>query len=385
MSRYIVFGFLAAALATTGASAQEFVSFGAAKGALYTPSNPSNVAFLVIHRTSSDLDHIATVELPKRGYRVLGMDTYCVDDETAVDFDLIALDIRAGVRFLRKQPGVTKVVLLGSSGGGQTTAYYQATAKSEDKADGIVFADAHVGISVTNLRALNPLESDLDPFDERNGYNPDGDSTYSSQFVDRYSRAQSKRMNELITKAKNASGGGDDSFVVRHAAARLSDLSTGVQPGTLNQRKLIKNDGSIRTQIITTVRVSDPGLKEDDDTFARGALDLTVDSFLRANSIASTHALNGIDWCSDPASTICSARKITVPALVLVATGHYFIRDGEQIFTNLGSQNKDFFAIEGMKHGLTPCGACSAQTGVSYANATRNAFDRVASWVKGRF
>jgi len=381
--------FLVGLTLSTSATAQRFVSLDRASGALYSPTVPLGVAFLSVHRTGNNMTHLATVELPKRGFRVLGMATRFVGNEAAVDFDEIALDVRAGVRFLRSLLGVSKVILLGSSGGGQTVAYYQATASLADKADGIVFLDAHLGIATINLRGLNPLQPGLDPFDKSNGYNPDGDSTYSRDFVDRYSKAQAVRMSNLVAKAidMEASAAGpadDDAFTVYHAAARLADLSTSVQKSTLQQRKLIKNDGSVRTQIISTVRVSDPGLKQDDDTFDKGALHLTLNSFLGANAIRATHALYGIDWCSDHASTICSVRRISVPTLVVVAQGHYFIRDGELIFINSASGNKDFYAIEGMAHTLGPCLPCSRVTGVSYSNATKNVFDLVVSWVVKR-
>jgi len=80
-------------------------------------------------------------------------------------------------------------------------------------------------------------------------------------------------LNDLITKAlamraKMESGqvepSDDDSFVVYHASARLSDFSTGVHRGTLAPRKLVKDDGTVQTQVINTVRISDPGNEEDD-------------------------------------------------------------------------------------------------------------------------
>ena len=72
-----------------------------------------------------------------------------------------------------------------------------------DRANGIVYLDAHPGVSVNTLRSLNaavmnenrPFQSinpRLDPFSEKNGFNPDGDSVYSMEFQDRYFQAQSR-------------------------------------------------------------------------------------------------------------------------------------------------------------------------------------------------
>ena len=421
------------ALSATSASAQSNPRFvplgGAAKGALYTPDTGpvSHIAFLAVHRTSNYMTHVSTAELSRRGFRVLGMNPRFDNNEAAVVWEDIALDVRAGVRYLRSQPGVTKVVLIGHSGGGPTTSYYQAVAEkgptycqgsnklvecdaarlagftAADKADGIVFMDAHPGNPINRLRSLNPavkeeeadsrLDRQLNPFNPNNGFNPNGDSVYSQQFQNKYFREQSKRMNDLIKKAlkmrdKMASGkfdpSDDNSFVVYRASARLSDFSTGVHRGTLAPRKLLKNDGSTVVQVVNTVRISAPENEEDDASF-EGAMDLTLTSFLSANAIKSTHSLDGIDWCSSNNSTVCAVQQIQLPILVVAAQGHYFIRDGEQIFQSSVSADKDFVVVEGMTHGLGPCTPCSAATGVSYSNARTNLFNLTASWATARF
>src|SRR6266511_2429171 len=104
---------------------------GAVKGALYKPDAGSapHVAVLLIHRTSNFLSHPATRELSKRGFMVLAVNPRSDNNEAAVNFEANALDIKSGVEFLRKQPGITKVVLWGHSGGGPATSFYQAVAE----------------------------------------------------------------------------------------------------------------------------------------------------------------------------------------------------------------------------------------------------------------
>src|SRR5438093_3150497 len=101
------------------------------KGALYKPdSGPApHVAVLVIHRTSNFLSHPATRELARRGFMVLGMNPRSDNNETAVNFEANALDIKSGIEFLRRQPGITKIVLFGHSGGGPATSFYEAVAE----------------------------------------------------------------------------------------------------------------------------------------------------------------------------------------------------------------------------------------------------------------
>jgi hypothetical protein len=55
------------------------------------------LAFLVVHRTGNFMSHIATRELSKRGFMVLGMNPRSDNNEAAVRFEYNALDIRQGV------------------------------------------------------------------------------------------------------------------------------------------------------------------------------------------------------------------------------------------------------------------------------------------------
>ena len=177
----------------------------------------------------------------------------------------------------------------------------------------------------------------------------------------------------------------DAPFVAYRGRARLSDISTDIHCCTDRPQKLLKNDGSISTEIVHTVRVSQPRNAKADKTLESGGMFLTVRSFLSSNSIRSTDALNDIDICSSNNSTLCAVRSITVPTLVAAMGGHYFIKDGEVIFDSAASKDKDFIVVEGAVHGMTPCKPCSEQTGVSYDNATKNLFDYVAKWADERF
>jgi hypothetical protein len=412
---------------------KEFAQFpGGGQGLYWVPSSGpiSHIAFLAIHRTADFLRHNSTQELPQRGFSVLGMNARFKNNEESVNWELIALDVRAGVRFLRSQPGITKVILIGHSGGGPTTSYYQAVAENgpsycqgpnkltqcsssqlsgfmpSDKADGIVFTDAHPGNTVNRLRSLNgsvqtednptSTSANLDPFNVKNGFNPDGDSFYSADFVKRYTDAQSQRLNNLIETALQIKADIDagkhvptdnDAFVIYRTSARLSDFSTGVHCCTLNPAKLLKNDGTIdASQVVHTVRVPDPGNREDDAGYSDGTQVLNLTSFLSASAIRSTNSLDGIDWCSSNNSTPCAVAQISVPTLVMSMQGHYFIRDGEYIYESSASTDKEFVVVEGATHGLGNCNACAAFHGTGpYTNVPLNLWNYVASWANAKF
>ena len=407
----------------------QYIAFtpSAVKGALYRPDGGAgaHVAILTMHRTGNRLASLATTELAQRGFVVLAMNPRFDNNEAAVMWESIALDVKSGVEFLRRQPGIETVLLLGGSGGGPTMTFYQAVAEngpeycqgegklvecSEDlaglpPADGIILRDAHPGNPVNALRSLNPavvddqdprgIDAELDPFSPDNGYDPGGGaSQYSEAFRSRYFAAQAVRMNRLIDRAleqvqRMAVGSDaypdDDVFlVVRGVGARLMQLDPGIHHSTVAPQKLLRNDGTVVTQIVRSVRPVFSGLAEQNATFNGGTRLLTVRSFLSTNAIRATDSMDGIDHCSSNNSTPCALGRISAPVLITAMGGHYFIRDNEIHYEVAASEDKDFIVIEGATHGITPCTACATFPG-QYANSVRNFFDYVQRWINARF
>jgi pimeloyl-ACP methyl ester carboxylesterase len=398
---------------------------GSVKGALYTPdSGPApHVAFLIIHRTANVLASPATRELARRGFMVLAINPRSDNNETIVNFEANALDIKSGIDFLRKRPGITKVVLWGHSGGGPATSFYQAVAETGSsycrgankliecdsmldglpKADGLVLVDAHPGVSVNGLRSLNPAVIDerdprkidpaLDPFNPANGYES-GASRYSDEFKRKYFKAQADRMNRLIDSALAALKAmkqgtvaypDDDAMVVtRFEGARLMELDPSIHHGTLKPEKLLKNDGTVVTQLVDSVRLAARGYDKRNASFEGGARIMTLHSFLSANAIRAKDSLDEIDWCSSNNSTRCAVQKITIPTLMIAMGAHYFLRDGEIHYQASASRDKEFIVIEGATHGITPCTPCEATPG-QYSNSTANFFNYVTKWINARF
>jgi pimeloyl-ACP methyl ester carboxylesterase len=429
---------LAGAHAAGAQSAPAYVPLGPAAAALYKPdSGPApHVGILVIHRTADYMRHVACTQFAQRGFMVLCVNTRYVNNEGLVRFEQIALDVKAGVEFLRRQPGITKVVLFGHSGGGPTVSFYQAVAENGiayctnpkrltncdatlanlPRADGIVFADSHPGNPVNVLRGLNPAvlnENDppdagsdpaLDAFDPKNGYNPAGPSHYTPEFQRRYFAAQSARMNRLIERSQaklalmkaGTYGFPDDDIVViprggnpgsgPGAAAGLFalDPSIGGVMSTVRPEKLLRNDGTIVTQAVHSVYVPDLKLKQLHYTFGNGTKILSIRSFLSANAVRSTNALDGIDDCSSNNSTICAVQSIAVPELFAAMGAHYFVRDVEREYDLAASKDKDYVVIEGSTHGFTPCTACETTPG-QYSNTLKNLFDYIAAWIAKRY
>lgn len=437
----VFFGIMAllasASVTASPASAQthpEFVPLGRVSAALYRPdSGPApHVAFLVSHRTGNNLNNIACKELAKRGYLALCWNTRFVNNEAAVRWEDIAFDVKTTVDYVRSLPGITKVVLLGHSGGSPLMSYYEAVAeagpnwcKGPDKilqcsgamdfkpADGIVFPDAHPGNGVQSLRGLNPsisvskdgavtIDPTLDPFNPANGFNPEGASHYPKEFQARYFAAQSKQMNALIAKAQSRVQqlkaqplyGDDEVFAIvgggfSGAGAGSADLNA-MDPSipelmsTMRPEKVLKNDGTIIKEIAHSVAVPEPENAKANHSFARGTKVFTLKSFLSANAVKSTNALDGIAWCSTNNSTMCAVQSIKIPTLIAAMGAFHFVRDQELMYDLSAAKDKDYIVIEGALHGYTPCKECEKTPG-QYANSAKNLFDYIQKWTNERF
>lgn len=400
------------------------------KGALYaSDSGPApTVGVLVIHRTANFMETLACTELSQRGFLVLCMNPRSDNNEAAVRWNEIPLDVKSGVEFLKRQPGIDRVVLWGHSGGAPTTTFYQAVAEngpsycnSDDKilpcddslaelpsADGIILVDGHPGNSINALRSLNGavlndeevinsnahpiLDPTLDPFRASNGYDPAG-STFTEDFKSRYFAAQARRMNKLIdiASAKLAAidagtyrYADDDYFpVVMGSGARLMQMDTSIHETTKSPSRLLKNDGSIVEEIVKSVRVPSGGDAAANARF--GSIRVgTLRSFLSTNSIRANDSMDDIDWCSSNNSVPCAVQQISIPILITPMGGYYFVRDNEIHYELAKSEDKEFAVIEGAVHSQRPCTACETTPG-QYSNTVVNFYDHARDWMNARF
>jgi hypothetical protein len=403
-----------------------YINLGSgAVGALYTPNsgNYSHVGIVVGHPTSNSLG--CGTAWASRGFLALCFNTRYVANETPMSWETIILDVRSAVNFVKSQPGITKVVLVGASGGGPLMTTYQAVAENGapycqgsnklvecadnvagfPRADGLILNDSIPGYGVNGLRFLDPsvideahpelVNSNLDPYNINNGFNPNGTSNYSDDFKQRYHRAQGDRMKRLIDTAqkrlRRAEEGkdsyrDDDVFVIgKGETGPLFRLDLSIAHSTVKPQKLLKNDGSIVMQIVESVRLAAPSLGDLSDLFDGGARLLTLRSFLSVRAIRAKSAYE-FDMSSNNNSTGYHLQHISVPLLLVASGAHYFIRDNETHYELSASTDKDFVVTEGASHTGPPCVPCEQFAG-QYANSATNQMNYMVNWVSrpGRF
>jgi hypothetical protein len=408
-----------------------YIQFNRAMGALYQPADgtTAHIGVVVMHREANFMSNIACREFSKRGLMVLCMNSRFVNNETNVSWEQIPLDVAQGVKYLKDVQHMDKVVLYGNSGGGVTMSFYQAVAENGPsvcqgpgkliqcgndltglpKADAIILSDGHPGNPILRLRSINPsiigdrdhpqIDPALDPYSPANGYNPNGSSHYSDDFKAKYFAAQSARMNKLIDEAQQIYAGiqAGKNFYTDDAPfpipgfddARLQSMDTSIRHTTAQPEKLLKNDGSIVTEMVPSIYPPRLELAKLGRTFRQGARDgLTVHSFLSSNAIRSTNSLDEkkIDLCSSNNSTPCMLQHVTVPLLAVAQQASFqnLIAEIESNHLYATTKDKDFIVIEGATTGSTPCTVCG-QPASAYSNATKNFYDYATKWIHTRF
>jgi hypothetical protein len=399
-----------------------YIATGGSQWVVTRPdSGPApHVAILYDNGLESPLHPMCT-GMAKRGFL-----TWCaISNPELVDLGnwmKIALEIKAAIEYLRRQPGIDTIVLYGHSGGGAAASFYEAVAEngvsfcqgphklsrcSTDlaglpRADAVVFPDAHPGMDVMSLRGLNPslivdgkrvkVDQALNPFSVRNGFNPNGHSHYSAPFQKRYYAAQAAEMRGLVARAlriKAAMAAGrisnpaDEQIVIPGfgIATHLDELdpSIAVTMSTVRPERLLLNNGTITVQPIHSVWTGrSPFLH-----FRQNIVEPAT-AFLDMRAVRARDSMSKIDWCSANSDTVCNSWHIHVPVLFIASGASDFIADEERMYDGSPSPDKQFIVVQGALHDGAPCVQCETSPG-QYANSMKNLFNYIAHWINKRF
>lgn len=237
------------------------------EGQLLAPDDrPSKTVFLFMHPTSTLQFLPMPTALADRGLHVLCAGSRYARNDSALIMEKVAFDLGAYVRYARERLGYEKVVLVGWSGGGSLSLFYQAQAENPSvthtpagdpydltaagltRADAVVFIAAHLSRAETLTEWLDPsIRIELNPDDrdaEFDIYSPQcpHQPAYGADFVAAFRAAQRRRnqritdfaLNMLDTLKARDNGEMERAFVVHRTMCDVRWLDPSVDP---NDRK----------------------------------------------------------------------------------------------------------------------------------------------------
>ncbi len=223
---------------------------------------PSDTVFLFMHpATTLNMLPMPTA-LASAGLHVLCAGSRYAKNDSALIMEKVVYDLSRYVRYARETLGYRNIVLVGWSGGGSLSLFYQAQAEHPtithtpagdeydltkaglQPADGIIFIAAHLSRAETLTEWLDPsLQDEKDP-DNRDLaldiYNPKCPSQppYTEEFVKNFRAAQLAR-NRNITKwvrdtleylARKNDGEMERGFVVHRTNCDVRWLDSRIDP-----------------------------------------------------------------------------------------------------------------------------------------------------------
>lgn len=404
--------------------AVDMIDFYAMEYAPVNSKETSRIAVVLMHCDQNYMGLTMGPALAKRGYHVLAVESILSGD---IDVKLRRLDRM--VKYLRQNPDIDKIVLMGHSGGATLMSAYQAMAENgpeiyqgdemiykctldekPEAADGIMLIDANYGNGVMSLLSLDPAVKeegngmDLDPqydiFDPANGYDKNG-ANYRPEFVKKYQLAQKARNDKLIDMAlkrlaKIRKGEGnyvdDEPFYITAADQpkpnnRLLPQDTHFLSHTKGEYDLLHADGSVTHEQIRSVRT--PEIDECfSNTYGMGVNKNTVIGFLSSQAIRTTEEFAvkedevvGVEWKSSYASPIGNIEDISVPALFVGLTGGYEYLASEMIYNHAKMEDKSIAFVEGASHMFFPNHAAEKTPG-EFGDTEATLFDYMAKWLR---
>ncbi len=354
----------------------------------------SSIAVLANHNGKYLFHFDVLREIAKRGFITAGMPS----SSNNKHLEERMLDIKAGVEFMRKFPGVKKVLLLGHSQGGCLTSCYQYIAENGTErftsverlvpfpllpalppADGLMLVDANHGImefmgfdpAIRSLDSGFDRDPELDLYNPENGYVP-GNSHYSDEFARKFTNAQVKFYREILDYAKQKA---ED---IRLGKGRVADDDVVVLPGcsqrsthnklffqdnrflsrTRGPRPLLHADGSVTEEVVRTLRKrkdSVPSKFYHGGTFIRTVNELLSEELQFEDDYYLTEdEVCGLVKEFNPWSTRANVRGIHVPLLCEGNQGNHEFVNIDRTYDEAVSEDKTIIMLAGAGHGFEP-------------------------------
>ena len=234
---------------------------------LCDPARPSKTVYIFMHPTSTLQLLPMPTALADRGLHVLCAASRYPKNDSALIMEKVAVDMGRWLRHAREALGYDKVILVGWSGGGSLSLFYQAqaehptitqtpagdpvdlTAENLTPADGVIFIAAHLSRAETLTEWMDPSVIDeLDPDTrdiEFDIYSPDcpEQPPYSADFIEAFRERQVARnrkithwCQEMLEKLRKADTGEmERAFVVHRTMCDVRWFDPAVDP---NERRV---------------------------------------------------------------------------------------------------------------------------------------------------
>ena len=192
------------------------------EGQLLRPKDrPANTLYIFMHPSTTLQVLPMPAALANAGLHVLCAASRYPKNDSALIMEKVVLDMGAWVRWGREQGGYRKIVLVGWSGGGSLSLFYQAQAESPSitqtpagdevdlvaaklaPADGIIFIAAHLSRAETLTEWLDPSVLDETDPDRRDPgldiYSPDcpNQPPFTADFLAEFRAAQRARSRRI--------------------------------------------------------------------------------------------------------------------------------------------------------------------------------------------
>ncbi len=256
------------------------------------PDTKSDTVFVFMHPTS--VLHLLPMPmaLADAGLHVLCAASRYPRNDTALIMEKVAIDLGKWIEYARTELGYKYVILVGWSGGGSLSLFYQGQAENPSitetpagepidltsaglpRADGVIFIAAHLSRAETLTEWLDPsVRNELDPDDrdpELDIYDPDcpNQPPYTEAFVARFRAAQIARSRRITDWAKSelarlhAKGTAEQerAFIVHRTMCDVRWLDMAIEPSGRRPRwtymgdPIAVNTGPVGLARFTTLR-----------------------------------------------------------------------------------------------------------------------------------
>ncbi|MDK3021961.1 alpha/beta hydrolase [Cupriavidus taiwanensis] len=222
---------------------------------------PSGVVYLFMHPSSTLQLMPMPAALAQAGMHVICAASRYAKNDTALIMEKVAFDLGAYIRHAREVLGYEKVVLVGWSGGGALSLFYQAQAECPTithtpagdpydltqarliPADALIFVAAHLSRPETLTEWLDPSVTDeldpdrrdleLDIYDPRCPHQP----PYTAEFIARFRQAQRARNRrisdwaiDMLARLKRGGTELERGFVVHRTMCDVRWRDTNIDP-----------------------------------------------------------------------------------------------------------------------------------------------------------